>query len=283
MLCKNAFVVDVEEWFHLCDNEIEQKLGTPEKLEVRVVENTKKLIKLLKDNRCRASFFFVGWVAERYPDLLKEVVSEGFEIGCHSYSHRIIYEMSPEEFEQDLKRATEIITDIAGKRPTGYRAPGFSIKKDMGWYFDILAKNGYRYDASIFPTWRPHGGVISSPEKPYIVNTKYGDIYEVPQSVIGFNRLKICFSGGGYFRLLPYWFIKFAINRLNKNNIPVLIYIHPREIDINQPRIKTNKIKEFRYYINIEKTEIKLKMLLNDFIFTNLSEIIKEYFNMNDF
>ncbi len=187
--------------------------------------------------------------------------------------------MSPEEFRQDLIRATEIIERNSGIRPAGYRAPGFSIKKNMDWYFEILGEMGYKYDASVFPTMRAHGGIITAPSVPHIIDTRYGKLIEFPQSVIGISRLKICFSGGGYFRLLPYWFIKKSITSLNKKNIPVLVYIHPREIDPLQPRMKLNRYTYFKYYVNLEKTERKLRRILSDFSFTTVSEVLRDYFN----
>lgn len=274
----NALAIDVEEWFHICDEDLSKVAGDIESLEERVVGNTKKIIELLKFYNQRATFFFVGWVAERYPALVKMVADEGFEIGCHSYAHKVVYRMSTKEFEEDLIKATEVIFRAGGIRPCGYRAPGFSVKKGMEWYFDILRKNGYIYDASIFPTFRSHGGIVDAPDKPYIIDTKYGRLYEFPQSMIGLKRFRICFSGGGYFRLLPLWLVKYGIKRLNKSGIPVLFYLHPREIDPSQPRLRLNRYRAFKYYVNIDKTLGKFTEILKEFKFDMVRSVIDKYF-----
>jgi len=276
---KNALAIDVEEWFHICDEDITKVAGDIEKLPVRVVENTKRIVRLLKEHNQRGTFFFVGWVAERYPELVKYVAEGGFEIGCHSYSHDLIYKMDSKQFEEDLIKATDVIYRAAGVRPLGYRAPGFSIKRDMEWYFEILAKNQYRYDASVFPTYRAHGGIVSAPTYPYRISTRFGEILEFPQSVTGFSKFRICFSGGGYFRLLPLWFVKSQIRRMNSQDLPVLLYLHPREIDPDQPRMRLSPLRYFKYYVNLSKTEDKFIEVLKTFEFSTVLDTLEDFLN----
>ncbi|MGC9044625.1 MAG: polysaccharide deacetylase family protein [Myxococcota bacterium] len=275
----NALAIDVEEWFHICEEDIYRVAGDPEKLEERVRRNTEKIIELIKKYRQRASFYFVGWVAERYPELVRIVADNGFEIGCHSYFHNVIYKMSLEEFERDLIKATDVIYKTSNIMPIGYRAPGFSLKKGMNWYFDILSKHGYKYDASVFPTYRAHGGIVDAPIRPYLIKTNYGDLMEFPQSVTGLYKFKLCFSGGGYFRLLPLSFVMSQIKRLNKKNIPVLFYIHPREVDPEQPRMKLSFWKAFKYYVNLDKTTEKFETILKEFKFESVDKVLNKYFN----
>jgi len=274
----NALAIDVEEWFHICEEDIYKVAGNPDKLEERVCKNTETIVNLLKRYNQKASFFFVGWVAERYPELVKFVADNGFEIGCHSYSHNVIYKMTPKGFEEDLIKATEIIYKASNIKPSGYRAPGFSIKRGIEWYFDILTKIGYKYDASVFSTYRSHGGIADAPIYPYKLKTAYGEIMEFPQSVTDILGVKLCFSGGGYFRLLPLWFVESQIKRLNMKNVPVLFYIHPREIDPEQPRMKLSLWRYFKYYVNIDKTLDKFEQILKRFKFDSVENVLNTYF-----
>ncbi len=269
---KHLLTIDLEDWFHLLDND---ETRTPEQWQAfpsRVKQNTHKLLDLFDAHGIKATFFVLGWIAEKYPDLIRNIQLRGHEIGCHSYAHQLIYDLTQKEFEQDLQLSLSILRDITGKNITLYRAPGFSITKDCQWAFDILAKNGISHDSSVFPAKRAHGGIINFPSNQFIIETPFGSIYEYPISTCSILGKKIVFSGGGYFRLLPYWFIKKQFTNYTKNDLPVVTYFHPRDIDPDQPLLKLSFTRRFKSYVGLSKTMGKLDRLLSDFKFINISQ-----------
>jgi polysaccharide deacetylase family protein (PEP-CTERM system associated) len=270
----NALVIDVEDWFHICNIKSGYTIKDWHNLESRVEKNTKKILEILKKKEVKASFFILGWIAERYPHIVNTIAEEGHEIGSHGYAHNLVYETSPEEFRKDLRKSLHIINKINEDKIYGYRAPGFSITQKTSWAFDILASEGIKYDASVFPAVRGHGGIRGAPIYAYLINTSGGSIIEFPASVFSFMGINIAFCGGGYLRFFPYWFIKYRIKRMNKKGHPVVVSLHPREIDPHQPRMKLSLKRRFKYYVKLSSMENKLTKILKDFNFGPMREVL---------
>jgi polysaccharide deacetylase family protein (PEP-CTERM system associated) len=270
---KHLLSIDLEDWFHLLDND---ETATPDQwqnFESRVENNTHRLLNLFKKHKTHATFFVLGWIAEKHPYLIKEIQAQGHEIGCHSYAHPLIYNMTEGEFEKDLVKALTILQNTTGTEIKSYRAPGFSITKDCLWAFDLLTKHGITHDSSVFPTSRAHGGLAGYPEKPYTMKTKYGNLKEFPISLSKILHKKVVFAGGGYFRLFPSWYLQSQFKKFTQNNTPVITYLHPRDIDVNQPRLELSKVREFKTYVGLSSTLKKLNTLLRNYSFTNIKKI----------
>lgn len=275
---KNAFCIDLEDWFHVCDAENEfSEPETWERAESEVVHDTNKLLDLLDSFNCKATFFTLGWIAEKYPDLIKNISSKGHEIGCHGYWHKLLFDQTVEEFKSDLIRSLNLLRDLSGQKVSVYRAPGFSMKKKTFWAYEILAKNGIKVDASIVPANRDHGGINGFIKDPFklIINDDYSIIC-FPVSVMRIFGKQVPFSGGGYLRLLPNNLIRNGFTENHNSGRPCMVYIHPREINPNQPRLALSPIKYFKYYVNINNTFKKLIWLLKNYNFTTVSNIILE-------
>ena len=264
---KNYLTVDVEDYFQVAAFE---KVIAPDDWDqyaCRVVENVHAILELFAGHDVKATFFIVGWIAERFPDLVLEIDRHGHEIGCHSYWHRKIYDLTPEEFRKDTQQAKAVLEEILDKPVSGYRAPSYSITKRSLWALDILTELGFTYDSSIFPVYHDNYGIPDAPRFPYLLE-KQG-IMEYPVSTLQFPWANLPVSGGGYFRLFPYWFTRMALRRINKKEQqPFIFYFHPWEIDPWQPRIEEAGAKSrFRHYLNLKKTKNRLARLLGDFNF----------------
>lgn len=255
---KNILTIDLEDYFQVENFSGIIKFSDWDKYESRVEKNTERLLEILAKTGTKATFFTLGWTAERFPGLVKKIHQSGHEIACHSYNHQLVFRQKPEEFRQDIKKTKEILEGIIQDKIIGYRAPTFSIDCDSAWALSILCEEGFKYDSSFSPVRFKLRYNLES-FRPYKINKPEGTLWEFP-----------VFSGGGYFRLLPYSFIKRKIKQLNKNNCPAVIYLHPWELDPQQPRIDSGWINRFRHYVNIPKTEGKLKRLLSDFKFTRI-------------
>ncbi len=272
----NILTIDVEDWFHICDldngnNDINVWHG----YESRVLINTGRILKILKSKDVKATFFILGWIAEQYPQLVKQIKEEGHEIATHGYAHKLVYEQSPEEFFEDLKKSIDIIEDITKTKIIGNRSAGFSITEKTPWAFDIIAKAGLKYDSTVFPISREHGGFNGAERNNHEIKTAFGSIEEFPISVTSLLGREIAFSGGGYLRLFPYWFIKRSIEKLNKEGVSAVVYLHPRDLDPDQPRMKMPLKRRFKSYVNLSTAEAKLKSLVSDFNFVPIKEMIK--------
>jgi len=269
--------VDVEEWFHIpsgSDNIL--PFDQWDQAVQRVQDVLPKMLDIFEENHVTATFFFLGWIAEKHPDLVKQTLRRGHEVATHGYAHRLIYNQTPDEFDKDIYKAKSIIESITGKRVIGYRAPGFSITPQTNWAFDILVKHGIKYDSSIFPGKRFLGHFDEFNKEPTIVKTNYGEIIEFPQTIVDFGVLKLSCFGGGYFRLFPKSvFLKMA-RIIAKTNRPLIFYIHPRDIDKDQPVISFPFLKRFRHYINISKTEQKLKDISGRFDFISFEMVLSD-------
>ena len=268
----NALSIDVEDWY--CVYNLSGVIQKKEwhKYESRVLSNTEKLLSILKTHNTKATFFILGWIAEKYPAIVRKIDEEGHEIATHGYSHTLLTSLTPDEFDKDLARSIEIIKKCTNQDIIGFRAPSFSITAKTLWALDILVKHGIQYDSSIFPIgFHPDYGVNKSPLQPYQIGE---NIIEFPLScfeVLG-GRFPCC--GGGYFRLFPYFYTRFGINQCNRNGRPVVFYLHPWEIDPDQPRVKLPFFKKIRHYSNLAETEKRLRRLLQDFRFATIKSVL---------
>jgi len=243
-----------------------------------VVTNTHRLLDLLDEFQVSATFFTLGWVAERYPWLVREIAQRGHEVGCHGYAHRLIYAMTPAEFYGDTARAKAAIEDALGTPILGYRAPTFSIVKDSLWALDILYGEGFRYDSSIFPIVHDRYGIPDAPRFPHRIRVPSGgEMAEFPLSTLRVLGQRVPVAGGGYFRLAPYGLIRAALGHINrKEHQPAIIYLHPWELDPDQPRLPVGPLTRFRHYNNLKTTQRKLRQLLADFRFGPVNQVLRQ-------
>jgi len=273
---KCIFTVDVEDWFHILELPTMPDTAAWGALPSRVSRNFHVMLDIFDERKVHVTCFFLGWVAEQFPELVRAAADGGHEIASHGYSHRLIYEMTPEEFLEDIGKSKQIIEDIACKQVIGYRAPGISVTSETPWFFDKLAQAGHRYDSSIFPGPRQHGGYVSWSRHPSTVETPNGPIEEFPVSVSTILGRPMCFFGGGYLRLAPYALIKKMGRRVLDEQRPVIFYVHPREIDPDHPRMQMNAIRRFKSYVNLDTTRRKIDRILKDFSFTTFNALLPQ-------
>ena len=270
----NGFSIDLEDWFHILDIDNEYTHSGWENLDTRVEENTDRLLSILDHHKVKCTFFVLGWIADRFPKLVKKIDSLDHEIASHGYWHKLAYEQTPDEFRSDIRKSKCLLEDITGKKVYGYRVPGFSITGKNLWAFDVISEEGYIYDSSVFPASRGHGGLKKNVStQPYKLSS---GIWELPISTIRLFRFNIAYSGGGYLRFFPYSLIKWALKKNNKKNIPAIVYLHPRDIDPNQPKLKMPVNRYLKSYINLRSTEKKINILLKDFKFTKMIDLVNQ-------
>lgn len=272
----NAFTVDVEDYFHVAALSETISPDQWESCESRVVRNTHRILDLLDEAHTKGTFFILGWEAERQPALVKEIHSRGHEIASHGYSHQLIYDQSPELFREETIKSKRILSDLIQEDIIGYRAASYSITEKSLWALDILAEAGFKYDSSIFPVHHDRYGIPgASPEPHQIQLNNNQSIVEFPLSTSDFLGKKLPIAGGGYFRIFPYWFFKWQFGKAVKIRSSVF-YLHPWEVDPDQPKISVSRLSKFRHYRNLDKTEIRLKNLLSSFSFTTMREALKK-------
>lgn len=273
----NALTIDVEEHFqvHAFEGVIDR--ATWDLCPSRVVANTRRILALLAKYDVRATFFILGWVADRYPDLVKEIARGGHEIATHGYWHELVYRQTPDEFAADLCQSLEAIgRAYDGLRPAGYRAPSFSITHKSLWALEVLRDHGIAYDSSIFPLAAHDRYGIKNASR--FANKTYSGLWEFPVSTMRLGKQNWPVAGGGYFRLYPLWITRQAIRRLNAQKHPAVIYLHPWEFDPDQPRVSgASRLSRFRHYVNIDKTESRLETLLNEFDFAPMCQVFDLY------
>jgi polysaccharide deacetylase family protein (PEP-CTERM system associated) len=271
----NALTVDVEDYFHVSAFTDVVPRSQWDHLESRVCRNTERILDILSDAGVRATFFVLGWVAERHPDLVRRIHAAGHELASHSYEHRLVYDLTPNAFRQDLRRAKQAIEQASGVTVAGYRAPSFSITQASLWALDVLLDEGYRYDASIYPIRHDRYGIPDWDRHVSVVARKQRSLLEVPGSTVRRLGLNLPVGGGGYFRQFPYWWTASGIASLNTaEHAPAVFYLHPWEIDPDQPRIRAGRLARLRHYRNLEKTESRLKRLLREFAFGTVSDVL---------
>jgi polysaccharide deacetylase family protein (PEP-CTERM system associated) len=274
----NAFTVDVEDYFQVTSFEQVVSRDGWDHQESRVVGSTRRILDLLARHYVRGTFFILGWVAERFPRLIREIKDGGHELACHSYWHRLVYQQTNGEFREDLRRAKAAIEDAAGDAVTAYRAPSFSITRKSLWALEILLEEGFTVDSSLFPTRHDRYGIPDAPEQIHAIETPAGSIAEFPMTVQRFGRLTVPVGGGGYFRLYPYSLTRRLLRRANvAGQRPFVFYVHPWEVDVDQPRIRTgSRLSRFRHYVNLATTEAKLDRLLGDFRFGRMCDVLAQ-------
>ena len=273
----HAMTIDVEDYYHVAAF---GKVISPDDWEnwpSRVVQNTTKLLDLFAAKNIKATFFILGWVAERYPELIREIHQQGHEIASHGYSHQLIYKQSQAVFREETAKSKRIIEDITQAPVTGYRAASYSITKQSLWALDILTDLGFTWDSSIFPIHHDRYGIASSPKEPYTIKTSNGlSLTEFPLTTARVLGQTLPAAGGGYFRQYPYKLSRYLFNKASENNTkPQMFYLHPWEIDPDQPRIpNAGLLSNFRHYTNLSRCHSRLERLLNDFSFGTVSQSI---------
>jgi polysaccharide deacetylase family protein (PEP-CTERM system associated) len=272
---RNIMSVDVEDWF--CVYNLSQHIPyeTWDRCESRVERNTTRLLEIFRKHGVEATFFVLGWIAERFPDLVREIEHQGHEVATHGYSHRLLTLMQPSEFRADLQRSLEVLAKTASQEVQGFRAPSFSVTRKTLWAATILKECGIRYDSSVFPVrFHPEYGIPGSELGPHEL---VEGLIELPMSVADVLGWKVPCCGGGYFRLYPYALTRHLMRRCRAQGRPVIFYLHPWEVDPEQPRVPSMPWpKAFRHYNNLDKTEERLGRLLQDFSFTSARTLLRE-------
>ena len=273
----NALTIDVEDYFHVSAFEKYIRPEDWESYPFRAGDGVLKILDTLDEFRVSATFFVLGWVAERFPGLVVEIKKRGHEVACHGYWHKLVYSTGRDVFRQDVRRAKSVLEDITGAEVKGYRAPSYSITAKSLWALDILVEEGFAYDSSIFPIVHDIYGIPGASRFPHEINTSSGAIMEFPMSTIDVPGVgfKLPFAGGGYLRVLPVWAVKRAISYMNTRELqPAVLYFHPWEIDPGQPRIKASLRSRFRHYVNLNKTMTKIRFLLSLLKFAPMADVL---------
>jgi len=275
----NALTIDVEDYYHVSAFESVVRSQDWDHYEGRVERNTYHILDILDMYNTKATFFVLGWIAERQPALIREIAYRGHEVASHGYMHQRIYTQTPEQFREETKRSKCLIEEIINESIIGYRAASYSITNKSLWALEILVEAGFLYDSSIFPIWHDLYGIPNAQRHSHAIQTRSGLIYEYPLSTIRVGRVNIPIGGGGYLRIFPYPLTKWGIKRLNNaESQPAIVYFHPWELDPGQPRLKGKFISRLRHYSNLHKTEYILRCLLHDFMF----EKMKYLYNLEE-
>jgi polysaccharide deacetylase family protein (PEP-CTERM system associated) len=269
----NAFSCELEDWFHILDSDRVPTIDQWDGLGLRVEQNTEQLLELFEETGVRATFFCLGWIAEKVPHLIRRCQRAGHEIGSHGYGHVLAYQVGRRAFRRDLVRSKGILEDLTGAEVAGFRSPGFSVKEDNQWLFDVVAGAGFRYDASVFPAHHGHGGLRSAPPDPYVIETSHGALVEIPTSTVKVLGHRVCLFGGGYLRLAPLPLIRWGVRKLHRRGQPLILYVHPREIDPAHPRLPLTPWRKFKCYTNLHTTLPKLRWLCEHYRFTTMGAV----------
>ena len=272
----NAFSVDVEDYFHVSAYNVVIDCNDWDSLPSRVEQNTNKMMSILDDHDTKGTFFVLGWVAERYPALVKRIAEEGHEVACHGMSHRLIYVQGRDEFKAEARDSKSLLEDITGKAVNGYRAASFSITKDSLWALDDLAELGFTYDSSVFPVRHDRYGIPGAPRHAFRVEcASGGSIIELPMTTVNVLGWHMPVSGGGYFRIYPYAVTRSALRAFGRTGSPFVFYCHPWEIDPDQPLYDGGWLSNFRHRTNLRQCEMRIRRLLPDFSFGTMAALIE--------
>ena len=277
----HCLTFDVEEHFQVSAFDSPMRRRHWDQFESRVERNTEKLLDLLAASNVRATFFVLGWVAERHPGLVRAISRQGHEVASHGYAHELVTVQTPATFRRDVRKAKVFLEDLLGLPVLGYRAPSFTITQDTIWALRILVEEGYLYDSSIFPILHDRYGMPGANPLCHRLSTEVGPLWEIPPSTVKFVGLQVPIAGGGYFRLFPYPMLRQLLKRVEAKGHPLVIYLHPWELDPDQPRMQGPLLSRFRHYINLHKTEDRLIHLLRDFRFAPVSEVIPQINRLN--
>jgi polysaccharide deacetylase family protein (PEP-CTERM system associated) len=246
-------------------------------MEYRAEQSTQRLLDLFAEFDVRATFFVLGWVANRSPALVRAIHDAGHEVACHGMSHELIYTQTPEQFEAETRRSKELLEHIIGAEVCGYRAASWSITRKSLWALDTIQELGFRYDSSVFPIVHDRYGIPGAATVPGLLKTASGkSIVEFPPSTVSMYGVRVPVAGGGYFRLLPYWLVRSGLKKINASGQPFIFYLHPWEIDVEQPRIRAPLLSRFRHYTNLDKPELRLRKLLGEFRCTTVRKVLTD-------
>jgi polysaccharide deacetylase family protein (PEP-CTERM system associated) len=273
----NAFTVDVEDYFQVAALAPAIDRASWAQRESRVERNTGVLLDLLSERGINGTFFVLGWIAERHPQLIRRIAAAGHEIACHGFSHQLIYEQTPEEFREETTRSKRTLEELSGRAVNGYRAASFSITRRSLWALDVLIDLGFKYDSSIFPIRHDRYGIPGANPRPAALTAPSGrTLVEFPMSAASYLGVKVPVSGGGYFRLLPYSVTRSGLRQINEaGGRPFTFYLHPWEVDPDQPRVRVGWFSRFRHYNNLHRCEPRLRRLLQDFRFGTMREVLE--------
>jgi polysaccharide deacetylase family protein (PEP-CTERM system associated) len=275
----NALTVDVEDYFMVSAFSNVISVDHWDRYECRLGAVMPRLLDLLDRYGVKGTFFVLGWVAERYPDIVREIRGRGHEVACHSHRHRLVYEQTPGQFREDTRKAKRILEDILGEPIRGYRAPSYSVTTASLWALDILAEEGFEYDSSVYPVRHDRYGIPGFGRFPRRVEGNgAGGIVEIPPSTVRILGMTLPFGGGGYLRLFPVGWTEWALRDLNgREGQPAVVYVHPWEMDPDPPRMRGSAFSEFRHYVNIGTTEEKLSRLLRGFGFGPMRQVFERH------
>lgn len=273
----NALSVDLEDYYHVSAFDSQVGIANWEEHESRLEVNAQKMLAIFADAGVRATFFILGWAAERFPDVVKAVHRAGHEIATHGYAHRLVYEQAPDEFQADVQHSLEVIEGITSEKVIGYRAPSFSVVEETLWAAEVLQGLGLKYDSSIFPACplvHNRYGFPGSPKKPYQIRSGF---WEFPMSTFRFLGKELPVAGGGWLRHYPYLVTRWGIHRLNSEGRPAIVYVHPWELDPDQPRLNGSLWRRFLHYRNLDKTEGRIRALCRDFDFAPVRQVLDDW------
>ena len=273
----NAFTLDVEDYFQVAALAPSVPYDSWSQRESRVERNTGVILDLLAERNIRGTFFVLGWIALHYPQLVKRIAASGHEVASHGYSHQLIYRQTPEEFRAETVASKNLLEDLISAPVLGYRAASFSITRDSLWALDTLIDAGFQYDSSVFPIRHDRYGIPGAPREPGSLAAPSGrKIIEFPMSAASFLGVQVPVSGGGYFRLLPYWVTRSGLRQINRRHRrPFTFSLHPWEVDPGQPRIPASRLSRFRHYTNLHRCEQRLRQLLGEFSFAPMREVLR--------
>jgi polysaccharide deacetylase family protein (PEP-CTERM system associated) len=269
-----TFTVDVEDYFQVSAFASVIRPDDWDHYECRVENSTRRILEIAARQSTRGTFFILGWVAERFPHLVQEIRSAGHEIGCHSHWHQLVYDLGPERFRSDLTKSRDVLQNITGEPVHLYRAPSFSITRRSLWALDILIEEGFDTDSSIYPTRHDRYGIPGSPKSPHVINTASGSIREFPGMTATVAGTTVPVGGGGYLRLFPWWVTARLLKQVRSADRPLNVYLHPWEVDIDQPRIRASLKSRFRHYQNLSTMAPKLTSMLTQFKLTTMSAVL---------
>ena len=274
-MIKNALTIDVEDYFQVAALAEAVKPEDWHSMDYRVEKNTDRILGLLDDKGLKATFFTLGWVAQKSPELVQRIHAAGHEVASHGYSHQLVYNQKPDTFRDETRRSKQLLEDITGAPITGYRAASYSITAQSRWALDILCEEGFTWDSSIFPVHHDRYGMPGTPHEPYMLKAPGGGLLkEFPLSTCPIGNYRLPIAGGGYFRLYPYWLSRWGLGRINRAGQPFIFYLHPWEVDPEQPRLKVSALSRFRHYNNLNKCMKRLEKLVGDFSFGTVSEVL---------
>lgn len=273
----HALSFDIEDWFHIVEIKASEDPATWPKFPTIAERRTRQILDITRSAGVKATFFILGWIAERYPSVVRMIADGGHEIGTHSFWHRKVYELDPDVFRKDLADSINAIEQSCGAKVRGFRAPSFSITPGCEWAFDVMREVGLEYDASLFPARRAHGGYMCQLGPHMVKGAATGEIPELPMSVLDLGPLRVCFSGGGYFRLFPLWLIELGMRRAARANRATVVYLHPRDFATDCPKMPMPLYRRIKCYIGQYSTEPKLVRLLQKYRFATCYEVLKQY------